>query len=41
VNGFVLNGVAAVPDTNQFLITGKFWPKMFRVAFVPRGGLTH
>lgn len=34
VNGSVLNGVAAVPDTNQFFITGKFWPKMFRVTFV-------
>ncbi|KUO20291.1 glutaminyl-peptide cyclotransferase [Streptomyces dysideae] len=41
VNGSVLNGVAAVPGTNQFLITGKLWPKMFRVVFVPRDGLTH
>lgn len=40
VNGSVLNGVAAIPGTNQFLITGKFWPKMFRVVFVPRAGLT-
>ncbi|MBC2906876.1 glutaminyl-peptide cyclotransferase [Streptomyces sp. PSKA01] len=33
VNGSVLNGIAAVPGTDQFLITGKFWPKMFRVVF--------
>ncbi|MFE9129469.1 glutaminyl-peptide cyclotransferase [Streptomyces sp. NPDC003328] len=35
VEGSVLNGVAAVPGTDQFLVTGKFWPRMFRVAFVP------
>ncbi|WP_330339901.1 glutaminyl-peptide cyclotransferase [Streptomyces sp. NBC_00557] len=35
VPGSTLNGIAAVPGTNQFLITGKFWPKMFRVVFVP------
>ena len=35
VDGSVLNGVAAVPGTNQFLVTGKFWPRMFRVTFVP------
>ncbi|MFE9441141.1 glutaminyl-peptide cyclotransferase [Streptomyces sp. NPDC006602] len=35
VRGSVLNGIAAVPGTQQFLITGKFWPKMFRVLFVP------
>ena len=33
----VLNGVAAVPGTDEFLITGKLWPKMFRVVFVPAG----
>jgi glutamine cyclotransferase len=32
----VLNGIAAVPGTGQFLLTGKWWPKMFRVVFVPR-----
>ncbi|WP_326651308.1 glutaminyl-peptide cyclotransferase [Streptomyces sp. NBC_01750] len=32
----VLNGIAAVPGTGQFLLTGKWWPKMFRVAFVPK-----
>ncbi|WP_236041869.1 glutaminyl-peptide cyclotransferase [Streptomyces sp. Y2F8-2] len=35
VPGSALNGIAAVPGTKQFLITGKFWPKMFRVEFVP------
>ncbi|MEU6490505.1 glutaminyl-peptide cyclotransferase [Streptomyces sp. NPDC046984] len=35
VEGSVLNGIAAVPGTDQFLVTGKFWPRMFRVAFVP------
>lgn len=32
----VLNGIAYVPATKTFLITGKFWPKMFEVRFVPR-----
>ncbi|MGW0827672.1 glutaminyl-peptide cyclotransferase [Streptomyces sp. NPDC002845] len=40
VRGSVLNGIASVPGSDQFLITGKFWPKMFRVVFVPRDGLT-
>ncbi|MFP1627990.1 glutaminyl-peptide cyclotransferase [Streptomyces sp. 5K101] len=31
----VLNGIAAVPGTEQFLLTGKWWPRMFRVSFVP------
>ncbi|WP_026360712.1 glutaminyl-peptide cyclotransferase [Amycolatopsis nigrescens] len=31
----VLNGVAAIPGTDQFLLTGKLWPKMFRVKLVP------
>jgi glutamine cyclotransferase len=31
----VLNGIAAVPETDQFLLAGKLWPKMFRVRFVP------
>ncbi|MFF5992606.1 glutaminyl-peptide cyclotransferase [Prauserella flavalba] len=31
----VLNGIAAYPGTDQFLITGKLWPKMFRVNLVP------
>ncbi|WP_158848462.1 glutaminyl-peptide cyclotransferase [Saccharothrix deserti] len=29
----VLNGIAAVPGTDEFLITGKNWPTMFRVRF--------
>lgn len=33
----VLNGIAAYPDSDRFLITGKLWPKMFRVTFVPAG----
>ncbi|TWF92511.1 glutamine cyclotransferase [Saccharopolyspora dendranthemae] len=32
----VLNGIAAVPGTDEFLITGKKWPAMFRVRFVPQ-----
>ncbi|MEU3749358.1 MULTISPECIES: glutaminyl-peptide cyclotransferase [Streptomyces] len=31
-----LNGIAAVPGTDTFLITGKLWPHMFQVTFVPR-----
>jgi glutamine cyclotransferase len=31
----VLNGIAAIPGTDQFLITGKRWPSLFRVRFVP------
>jgi glutamine cyclotransferase len=31
-----LNGIAAVPGTDEFLLTGKLWPRMFQVAFVPR-----
>nr|WP_232328330.1 glutaminyl-peptide cyclotransferase [Kibdelosporangium sp. MJ126-NF4] len=30
----VLNGIAAVRGTDEFLVTGKLWPKMFRVKFV-------
>jgi FkbM family methyltransferase len=30
----VLNGIAAVPDTDTFLITGKRWPRVFQVRFV-------
>jgi glutaminyl-peptide cyclotransferase len=30
----VLNGIAHIPGTNEFLVTGKFWPTMFRVRFV-------
>jgi glutaminyl-peptide cyclotransferase len=31
----VLNGIAAIPGTDEFLITGKCWPFLFRVRFVP------
>jgi len=31
----VLNGIAWDPATRSFLITGKLWPKMFQVQFVP------
>lgn len=34
--GRQLNGIAAVPGTDTFLITGKLWPRMFEVTFVPR-----
>ncbi|MGV9562669.1 glutaminyl-peptide cyclotransferase [Streptomyces sp. NPDC003480] len=36
--GAVLNGIAAVPGTDQFFVTGKYWPRMFRVVFAPAGG---
>jgi glutamine cyclotransferase len=29
----VLNGIAATPEAGVFLITGKLWPKLFRVRF--------
>ncbi len=32
----VLNGIAWDPAAKTFLITGKLWPKMFEVTFVPR-----
>ncbi len=32
----VLNGIAWAPDREAFLITGKLWPWMFEVRFVPR-----
>lgn len=31
----VMNGIAYDPGDRTFLITGKLWPKMFRVRFVP------
>ena len=33
----VLNGIAYDPLSKTFWLTGKFWPKMFRVEFVPKG----
>jgi glutamine cyclotransferase len=32
----ILNGIAYDPANDTFLITGKLWPKVFRVRFVPR-----
>jgi glutaminyl-peptide cyclotransferase len=32
----VLNGIAWDPARKTFLITGKLWPKMFEVVFVPK-----
>lgn len=34
----VLNGIAYDPERDIFLITGKLWPKLFEVRFVPFGG---
>jgi glutamine cyclotransferase len=34
-DGDVLNGIAAIPGTDEFLITGKHWPSLYRVRFVP------
>ncbi|HEY9422031.1 MAG TPA: glutaminyl-peptide cyclotransferase [Thermoanaerobaculia bacterium] len=34
-NADVLNGIAWDPARKTFLITGKLWPKMFEVTFVP------
>ena len=31
----VLNGIAYDPADRTFLVTGKLWPKLFRVRFVP------
>jgi glutamine cyclotransferase len=31
----VLNGIAYKPETGTFLITGKYWPRLFEVRFVP------
>jgi glutamine cyclotransferase len=33
----VLNGIAHIPGTDEFLVTGKLWPAMFRVKFVTSG----
>lgn len=32
----VLNGIAYMPERETFLITGKYWPQLFEVRFVPR-----
>ncbi len=31
----VLNGIAHIPGTDRFLVTGKLWPTLFEVRFVP------
>ncbi|RMI29658.1 glutaminyl-peptide cyclotransferase [Nocardia stercoris] len=31
----VLNGIAQIPGTDRYLITGKYWPTLFEVRFVP------
>lgn len=31
----VLNGIAAIPGTDEFLLTGKRWPHTYRVRFAP------
>ncbi|WP_019883829.1 glutaminyl-peptide cyclotransferase [Streptomyces purpureus] len=35
----VLNGIAAVPGTDEFVVTGKLWPHLFRVRFIPRAAV--
>jgi len=35
VNDAVLNGIAYQPEGDLFLVTGKLWPKLFAVRFVP------
>jgi glutaminyl-peptide cyclotransferase len=32
--GDVLNGIASIPGTDEFLITGKHWSSLFRVRFL-------
>ncbi|MFD6220548.1 glutaminyl-peptide cyclotransferase [Nocardia asteroides] len=32
----VLNGIAHLPGTDRFLLTGKYWPLLFEVRFVPK-----
>jgi glutamine cyclotransferase len=34
-NGAVLNGIAWIPERETFLVTGKDWPVMYEVTFVP------
>ncbi|AHI20615.1 glutaminyl-peptide cyclotransferase [Corynebacterium casei] len=31
----VLNGIAHIPDTDEYFLTGKRWPDMYRVSFDP------
>ena len=32
----VLNGIAHIPGTDEFYLTGKRWPDLYRVTFEPR-----
>jgi glutaminyl-peptide cyclotransferase len=34
----VLNGIAYDPTTGHFLVTGKYWPKLFELDFSPQRG---
>ena len=34
--GAVLNGIAHDPETGRWFVTGKLWPTLFEVRFVPR-----
>jgi len=34
-SGAVLNGIANVPGTDRFYVTGKLWDRMYEVRFVP------
>jgi len=34
----VLNGIAHLPASGRFVLTGKFWPRAFEVEFVARQG---
>ncbi|MFC3850294.1 glutaminyl-peptide cyclotransferase [Corynebacterium hansenii] len=33
----VLNGIARIPGADRFLVTGKYWPTLFEVRFLPVG----
>lgn len=37
-NADVLNGIAYLPETSRFYITGKLWPKLFEVDFPDAAG---
>lgn len=34
----VLNGIAYLPGSGRFIVTGKLWPRAFEVEFVPSAG---
>lgn len=35
-----LNGIAHLPASGRFIVTGKLWPRAFEVEFVPRRGVS-